>query len=266
MNKNREAPIIIVKKKGGHSGHHGGAWKVAFADFMTAMFALFLVLWIINQSTDIRSAIAGYFADPLGRANEYGSSIIPGDGAQTSSPRLRRQSEIVDMRKVVLDRVAGDLEKKIEESPAFSSVRGLIEITMTEDGLRVELMEDSTGVFFETGNAHPTSRGETLLSLIGSELGRISYPVKIEGHTDAHPFRQGQAYTNWELSADRANAARRILTAAGLGGEQIREVNGLADRKPKDPGNPFAARNRRVTIMMLLEDVEHEVKREARAS
>jgi chemotaxis protein MotB len=253
--KDREVPIqIIVRKKGGgHGAHHGGAWKVAFADFMTAMFALFLVLWLVNQSTDVKSAIAGYFADPLGRANEFGSSIVPGSGAVSESPRLRDLADVVNLRKGLLVETQRELEQRIEEVPELASVRDNIEMTLTDDGLRIQLLEDSTGVFFETGSAMPSTRGQEMLAILGTELGRRSNHVNIEGHTDARPYSGVTGYTNWELSTDRANTARRIICDSGLDDGQMNQIRGLADRDLYDAKHPLSARNRRVTITMLLD-------------
>jgi chemotaxis protein MotB len=253
MNKEREVPIrIITRRKRGH-GHHGGAWKVAFADFMTSMFALFLVLWLVNQSSDVKSAIAGYFQDPLGRASEFGSSILPGEGAQASTVRPLDPLQVLEMRRDRLQRVAQRLEQKLAEIPELAAVRKHIEIELTEDGLRIQLLEDSSGVFFETGRASPSPRGRSILALLGGELGQLTNLVRIEGYTDARPY-PGDAYTNWELSADRANTARRILTQNGLPAAQVQEIRGFADRKLRDPSDPFAPRNRRVTITVLLNE------------
>jgi chemotaxis protein MotB len=256
MNKDREVPvrIIIKRKRGGHGGHHGGAWKVAFADFMTAMFALFLVLWLVNQSTDIRSAVAGYFQDPLGRSDEYGSSIMPGEGAQASVVRSPEQQDVTDMRRNKLAELAKRLQEQIEQAPDLEGVKDKIQIELTEDGLRIQLLEDSTGVFFDTGRSEPNPRGRELLELLGRELGQLPNEVRVEGYTDARPYSLSSTYTNWELSADRANWARRLMTEHGLPPVQIQQIRGHADRELRDPDHPFAASNRRVTITMLFGD------------
>jgi chemotaxis protein MotB len=253
MNKRREAPIIVVIKKKGHGGgHHGGAWKVAFADFMTAMFALFLVLWIVNQSSDVKTAIAGYFQDPLGRANEFGSSIMPGEGQYASTPRVLSEKDVLSLRRDRLQRLADDIEDKLSKTPQFEEIRKNVDITLTDDGLRIELIEDSSGVFFEKGKPNLSAYGRDMLALLGAELGTLPNFVRIEGHTDAYPFRGATDYTNWELSADRANNARRIMTDNGLRSEQITQVTGYADRQPRVTDDPFSPRNRRITILMLL--------------
>ena len=252
MNKAREQPIIIIKKKGHGHGHHGGAWKVAFADFMTAMFAMFLVLWIVGQSSDVKSAIAGYFQDPLGRADEFGSSIMPGEGAQSQSPRIMSPNQVVDLRRDRLRQLAEQIRQPVREVPALAEIAEHVEIEVTEEGLRVQLLEDSSGVFFETGSATPRSAGAELLKFLGQKLGSLPNAVVIEGHTDARPYHRADGYSNWELSVDRANAARRIMEEGGLNDAQIQQVRGWADRKLYKPEQPEADANRRVTVMMLL--------------
>ena len=251
--KDREQPIIIVKKVVGGHGHHGGAWKVAFADFMTAMFALFLVLWLVNQSSDVISAIAGYFQDPLGRADEFGSSIVKGDGAQTQMARPLAPAQIVDIRIDRLQRLAENVKDKLGKVPVLDSLKNHVEIAMTEEGLRIELLEDSTAQFFESGRAVMSKRGQELLALIAKELVTDSNQIQLEGHTDARPFATKNGYTNWELSADRANAARRILNEAGIPSGRVAEIRGMADRKLKYQDAPYDPRNRRISITVLLD-------------
>lgn len=252
MNKGRETPIIIVRKKQRPHAHHGGAWKVAFADFMTAMFALFLVLWLVNQSTDIKSAIAGYFADPLGRADEFGSSIMPGEGAQTQMVRPLSPPQVVDVRVDRLQALAEEIKDRLGETPSLQSVEKYVDIQITRDGLRIQLLEDSSGVFFETGRATPSARGQELLALLGQELGKAPNHVVVSGYTDARPYASATGYSNWELSADRANVSRRIMTSGGLPAMQVDQVRGLADRDLRRPDDPFDPSNRRVTITVLL--------------
>ncbi len=245
----REQPIIVVVKKVAGHGHHGGAWKVAFADFMTAMMAMFLVLWIVGQSTDVKSAIAGHFQDPLGRADEFGSSIIPGAGA--ARPPLTvplNVEDIIDPRVDRLGRVAEKLAQEILQIPELQDLDGKIELEMTEAGLKIHLLEDSAGVFFEKGGTAPAPEGRALLMMIGRELSQIPNHVVIEGHTDAQRFVSGSRYSNWELSTERANAARRLLAAGGLRDDQINEVRGLADRELRVTNDPLSPENRRVTI------------------
>ena len=254
MKKETQAPVIIsVRRKRHQEPHHGGAWKVAFADFMTAMFALFLVLWLINQSSDVKSAIAGYFQDPLGRADEFGNSIIPGEGAQTQMVRPSINiRDVTDPRRDRLQSIAHELKASIQQTPELSRLAGQVSIRLTDEGLQIELLEDSTGCFYERGNGTPTAGGHKILALLGSELGHLPLPVRIDGHTDAHPYPSPEGYTNWELSADRANAARRIMTQNGLSPGQIAQVRAFAEKQPREGADPFSPGNRRVTITMLL--------------
>ncbi len=255
-NKQRETIIIVRKKKRHGHGHHGGAWKVAFADFMTSMMALFLVLWLITQSSDVKSAIAGYFQDPLGRASEFGSSIIPGEGAQAANPRPIPQPQVTDIRRDRLQVLGERIRQMLSRSVDFGKLANHIEIDLTNEGLRIQLLEDSNGVFFETGSAHPRPAGVALLGAIGEQLATVPNAVVVDGYTDAIPYAPAAAYTNWELSADRANAARRILIAGGLHPPQIREVRGHADRSLRVPDDPSSPKNRRVTITMRFDELE----------
>jgi chemotaxis protein MotB len=255
VNKAREQPIIIIKKRSHGHAHHGGAWKVAFADFMTAMFAMFLVLWLVNQSSDVKAAIAGYFQDPLGRAGEFGSSIMPGEGAQSQSPRIMSPKQVIDLRRDRMRQVAENIKQEIREVPALSELADNVEVEVTNEGLRIQLLEDSTGVFFESGSSVPKPAGAELLRFLGRSLSTLPNAVVIEGFTDAKPYSRPDGYSNWELSVDRANAARRIMQIGGLSPAQVQQVRGWADRKLRDPGHPFADANRRVTVTMLLPQV-----------
>ena len=272
MKRDREVPVrIIVRKKRVHGEHHGGAWKVAFADFMTAMFALFLVLWLVSQSTDIRTAIAGYFQDPLGRADEFGSSIVPGEGTQAATVRPLSPEDVSDLRSHRLDHLEEKIQEKLDRSPELASVRSFIDLRLTSEGLQVELVESGTGVFFEMGRPAPSIYGVRVLEMLGSELASLPFRLRIEGHTDAYQYPDTSTYTNWELSADRANAARRILRSSGLDEKQVLEVRSLAETQPRDPQNPYATSNRRITITILPASegirsvaVPPSVRREAR--
>ena len=252
MNKNREVPIRIVVKKVAHGGHHGGAWKVAFADFMTAMFALFLVLWLVDQSSDVKSAVAGYFQDPLGRADEFGSSILPGEGSQSSVPQPLSPKQVIDLRRDRMSSLGDQIDRQLRDIPDLKEVSDKIEIEVTEEGLRIQLLEDANGTFYQSGSAELSPRGKQLFMILGAQLGKLSNQVRLEGFTDAHPFTARPDYSNWELSADRANAARRCLTTGGMNDSQLQQVRGLADRELREPKDPFSPRNRRVAITVLM--------------
>lgn len=252
MNKSRETPIRIIIKKSAHGGHHGGAWKVAFADFMTAMFAMFLVLWLVNQSSDVKSAIAGYFQDPLGRADEFGSSILPGEGSQSSVPQPLSPRQVIDLRRDRMRSLGDELERELRDIPELKEVADKVQIEVTEEGLRIQLIEDADGTFYTSGSALLNDRGRGLMHTLGAQLGKLSNEVRIEGFTDARPVLGRPDYGNWELSADRANAARRVLVEGGLKEAQVQQVRGLADRQLRVPEDPLSPRNRRVAITVLM--------------
>ncbi|MEO8452919.1 MAG: OmpA family protein [Gemmatimonadota bacterium] len=160
---------------------------------------------------------------------------------------------MLDLRIDRLQHIAENIKEKMSKVPMLDSLKGHIELTMTHEGLRIELLEDSTAKFFESGRAVLSERGRVLVSLIGQTLAQDSNQVMVEGHTDARPYNGAAGYTNWELSADRANAARRVLSEAGLSSNQVSEVRGFADKHLRYPGDPNDPRNRRVTITLLLD-------------
>jgi chemotaxis protein MotB len=231
-------PIIVIKKKGGHGGHHGGAWKVAYADFVTAMMALFIVLWLMNSSKPVQEAVGGYFRDPHGLAQKKGSAL---GGAGENTPVVKKE----DMAKL-----KEDLLKLMEQLADFDKLKKQIEMTVTPEGLKIELMEDPKGTFFENGKAQPTPVMQKLLKVLSVEIGRLPNPVSIEGHTDSKPFTDSQTYGNWELSTDRANAARRLMQNSGLRPDQVVQVRGYADQNLRKPLQPEDASNRRVTLII----------------
>jgi chemotaxis protein MotB len=233
-----EQPIIVIKKKGGHGGHHGGAWKVAYADFVTAMMALFIVLWLMNSSKPVQEAVGGYFRDPNGVAQKKGTAL---GGAGEAAPLIKKE----DMAKL-----KQDLIKAMEQLADFDKLKKQIELTVTPEGLKIELMEDPDGTFFENGKAQPTATMQNLLKVLSVEIGRLPNPVSIEGHTDSKPFSDSQNYGNWELSTDRANAARRLMQNSGLGPNQVVQVRGYADQNLRKPLQPEDASNRRVTLIV----------------
>jgi chemotaxis protein MotB len=233
-----KSPVIIRKVIRKHEGgHHGGAWKVAYADFVTAMMALFIVLWLLNSDESTKKAVAGYFRDPSGASSGTGS------GAAGSGESLIIGEQ--EMHKLK-ERMEGILRQLPEFNKALSAQ---VQMTVTGEGLRVELLESENGVFFETGNATPTRSGTSLLSAMATELGKLPNKIAIEGHTDSRPFT-GNAYGNWELSVDRANTARRLMQNAGLRPDQISQVRGFADQRLKAPATPTDPSNRRVSVVV----------------
>ena len=229
--------IIIVKKKSGHGGHHGGAWKVAYADFVTAMMALFIVLWMMNASKEVQEAVGGYFKDPRGNSKMVGSNKNGG-------------GVYVAMKKEDLQKLKEQLEKSIHKLDPQNNLKGQIEITITDEGLRIELMESAKGTFFELGSPKPTPALEELLQVLASELSKLPNRISIEGHTDSKPYSQVKTYDNWDLSSDRANAARRLMQDEGIKSEQISQVRGFADQRLRLVDKPEDPSNRRISLIV----------------
>lgn len=230
-------PIIVVKKKSGHAGHHGGAWKVAYADFVTAMMSLFIVLWLMNTSQKVRQAVAGYFNDPRGR------TVLTGTDQSGSTDSLP-----------ITEKNIPELKKRIEEAIRkmndLKALRNQIQITITPEGLRIELLETKDGTFFDTGSAKLNHNGEELLKMLAGQLGGIPNRIAIEGHTDSQPYADPHGYDNWDLSTDRANSARRLMQDSGLRKDQVSEVRGYGDQKPRLPQDPMDPSNRRISLIV----------------
>src|SRR5882724_5510750 len=171
----KSAPIIVINKKIIAAGHHGGAWKVAFADFVTAMMALFIVLWLLNTSQDVKNAVSGYFKDPTGNGRMVGSALA-GVG------------ESMQLKKEDLKDLKDKLEDAIKEIPEFKKLEDQVQITVTGEGLRIELMESEKNTFFDSGSSNPSPLGRDFLAELAKEIGALPNYVTIEGHTDAKPF------------------------------------------------------------------------------
>ena len=230
-------PILVVKKKRAHAAApHGGAWKVAYADFVTAMMALFIVLWLMTSSDQVKKAVGGYFQDPKGYGKQVGTTIA-GTG-ESISPKM-------DM-----NQIRQKLEEAMKKAPEFQSLKDHVVVTVTGEGLRVELMETQNGMFFDSGSPHPSSFGDDLLIRLAHELGRLPNNILIEGHTDSSPFGGDKGYSNWELSTDRANAARQVMQQNGLRPDQVSEIRGYADQRPRLADNPLDPSNRRISVIV----------------
>jgi len=230
-------PPIIIKKIVSHGGHHGGAWKVAYADFVTAMMALFIVLWLLNSSAKVQKAVGGYFKDPTGTAKMVGTDMVgSGENFVVSKDNMQELKE--------------QLQKAIREVPKFDKLENHIDMTVTNEGLRIELTESAAGTFFDTGSAGISNDGKGLLKLLAQELGRLPNHIAMEGHTDSKQYPAGATYGNWELSADRANAARRSMQENGIRGDQVTQVRGFADQKLRKLGEPLDPSNRRISLIV----------------
>jgi chemotaxis protein MotB len=231
------APIIIIRKKAAHAAHHGGAWKVAYADFVTAMMALFIVLWLLSSSDQVKKAVGGYFNDPSGKGKQVGTTMA-GYG------------ETLSLTKDDMEKLKDKLEQAMKQLPKFKELKDQVQITVTGEGLRVELLESGKGTFFESGSANPSEIGKEILVGLAKEMGQMPNSIVVEGHTDSKPFSNGGTYTNWELSADRANSARRYMEETGLRPDQIKQVRGFADQQLRKPKQPDDASNRRISVIV----------------
>ncbi len=255
----QEQPIIVVKKKSGHGGHHGGAWKVAYADFVTALMAFFLVMWLVTQSDTIRENVEGYFNDPGGWGkNKGGDSILKGEKSilKGAGNKYINQPMSEARAKEVLKNAGERIRDALSYMPDFESIKDHIEIEMTEEGLRIELIEsldaeDKSAYFYSLGGSELSQKGVAILTAIANEISALNNKVVIEGHTDSRQFVYKDKYSNWELSADRANSARKLMENTGLKKNQVDEIRGYAANRPKIQDNPMDARNRRISIIVL---------------
>lgn len=287
--KHKEQPIIIKKIKKGGGGHHGGAWKVAYADFVTAMMAFFIVMWILASSEEVKQSVADYANDPTSYSvftgkksgdvpveidiglkhkksgsgdenNKNESSLQFFEFEQKKSSDYEIPERVMQARQdsaVAAERV-GEVSNEIEEMiddmisnrPDMKEILSSIKIEMTEEGLRIELIETTESLFFKIGSANLTQEAIDVLKQLASEIGKLPNHVEIEGHTDARGYSPNANYDNWNLSTDRAISASRILNQYGLWQGQVESITGYADRKLRNPDNPFDVVNRRVSIIV----------------
>jgi chemotaxis protein MotB len=276
MEAGHNQPIIINKKvkKGGDHGHHGGAWKVAYADFVTAMMAFFLLLWLLSSATvEQKAGIGDYFTPTTSfRAGESGAGGILGGQTLSDSgakigeggtpsvvveltPPSKKATE-KDIEELAAEREQQSFEdavealnKAITDSPELSDLQDNIQVDMTSEGMRIQIVDREGGALFQAGSANMTSRTRELLEQIGKVIAELPNDISISGHTDASPFSRGD-YSNWELSSDRANASRRQLVSSGIDTARIVQVIGKADQEPLIEEDPFLPENRRVSIVL----------------
>lgn len=253
VDKDRKIVRIVKRRRKDHGGHHGGSWKVAYADFVTAMMAFFMVMWLLSMDQNMKDAIEGYFSNPVGFKKGFSSgNIIVSSGnspAGEQKPPLRILLRAAEERRFT--QLASDIREKINGTAELKLLGARIEAVRTNSGLRIELIESGNGqTFFPNGSATMTPVSTLVLRLIGEELLELKAPIILEGHTDSHPFGTDATYTNWELSADRANAARRALEAVGIQRERVVEVRGMADRHLRVTSDPLDPANRRISILL----------------
>ncbi len=256
VNRENQPNIIIVRKKRAEDEHYGGSWKVAYADFVTAMMAFFLVMWLVSQSDAIKEGVGGYFREPAGFKDEVGmrhggemqkASFYAGPGGKDERQRRRDEARTQEQ----LKRTGREIIDAVVELPGLARIGDQIEVELTDEGLRIQLMEESEATFFGLGSAELSARGAQVVATIGRIIGPLGYPVVIEGHTDSRPYSQGGDYSNWELSSDRAQTARRVLEHSGVAPADIVAVRAYADNRLKYPRDPYDPANRRIAILVL---------------
>jgi chemotaxis protein MotB len=282
-------PIIVKKiKKGGH-GHHGGAWKIAYADFVTAMMAFFLLMWLLGSTTEgDKKGIADYFSSPLkvallssGSGAGDASHVVKGGGqdltrttGQVKRGDLDAKRDTVNLHALKQEQVRAEIarledlkrkvENKIAASERLASMASQIKLDMTRDGLRIQIVDEQNRPMFASGSAVVQPYMRELLKEIGQVLSDVPNRLTLEGHTDAQPFAGGdRGYSNWELSSDRANASRRELVAGGLADDRVLRVQGLASSNPIDTADPKAPANRRISVIVMNRDAEDRMFRTA---
>ncbi|MEP6506485.1 MAG: flagellar motor protein MotB [Betaproteobacteria bacterium] len=279
-------PIIVKRIKKTAAGHHGGAWKIAYADFVTAMMAFFLLMWLLGSTTDgDKKGIADYFQSPLKIALAGGSgsgdsnSVLKGGGesltstvCQVKKGDVEAQRNTINLHKLKAEQVRAEIsrledlkqeiQQKMQSSEKLKELSSQIRLDMTRDGLRIQIVDDQNRPMFASGSATIAPYMKELLREIGSVLTEVPNRLTLEGHTDAQPFPGGdRGYSNWELSSDRANASRRELITGGLADDRVLRVQGLASSQPFDEKDPLAPTNRRISIIVMNREAEDRMFR-----
>ncbi|MGO2135015.1 flagellar motor protein MotB [Marinobacter sp.] len=275
-----QQPIIIKRKKVIAAGHHGGSWKVAFADFATAMMAFFLVLWLTaTASPEQIQAVEGYFRDPVGFTEggspnpvdlEGSASVVNEASPDIESSQIEISDDVVDTLSDTLERqrmeeLFQELKQRIDENETLQEFKDQLLIDITDEGLRIQIVDRSGRPMFDSGKAELKYYSQEILFELAKTLGSVDNKLSITGHTDATPFGGRPGYTNWELSADRANTARRALVAGGVRAQQIARVVGLSDSVLFDKKEPSAPVNRRISIIVLNKKTVHSIHSSASA-
>jgi len=276
-------PIIIKRVKRFAAGHHGGAWKIAFADFATAMMAFFLVLWLLSTATpEQKIAIAGYFKDPIGFSESGTPYIIDLGGSpvlapdKTLSPEVKSQPQpdkvTVDtdqvesmaeqVEKERLELLMQELHKKVDESPELQKFKDQIKFEITPDGLRIQIMDAENRPMFDSGSARLKPYFEDILLAMADTIKAVPNKISVSGHTDAKQYAGTGGFSNWELSANSANAARRALVAGSYPDTQVARVVGYASSSLFDKTDPFNPVNRRIDIVVLTKKAQKAIEGE----
>ncbi len=277
-------PIIVKRIKRYGAGHHGGAWKIAFADFATAMMAFFLVLWLLSTATpEQKIAIAGYFKDPIGFSEsgtpyvidlggspqlapektinpEEKSEPTPDTSLQLDKDKVETMAEQVEQERLQL--LLQELQNKVEENPQLQKFKDQILFEITQDGLRIQIMDAENRPMFDLGSARLKPYFEDILLAMADTIKAVPNKISVSGHTDAKPYAGTGDFGNWELSANRANAARRALIAGGYPDDQVARVVGYASSSLFDREHPQNPVNRRIDIIVLTKKAQRDIEGE----
>ena len=278
-------PIIIKRvKKGGHSAH-GGAWKIAYADFVTAMMAFFLLMWLLGSTTEgDKKGLSDYFSAPMkvsmmgGSGSGASTSIITGGGSdltQKSGQSRKGDGQDVVAKKEMAEAVKAEMAKQdakklaalsakisalISSDPKLSEFTSQIRMDTTPDGLQIQIVDDQKRPMFDSGSAMVKPYMRDILRAIGTALNGVENKISLDGHTDRSPYSNAErGYSNWELSSDRANASRRELVVAGMPDDKLARVVGLASSILLEPANPFSPANRRISIIVMTREAEERL-------
>lgn len=285
-------PIIVKRVKKAAAGHHGGAWKIAFADFATAMMAFFLVLWLMSSATpEQKKAISGYFQDPIGYTESASPYVIDLGGTPTPAPDRTLNPELKDAPSVQeaavdsvddmpdvdakqaeqlaeqiererLEMLLQELQTKVDENPQLQKFKDQILFEITQDGLRIQIMDAANRPMFDLGSARLQPYFEDILLILADTIKTVPNKISVSGHTDAKPFAGTGEFGNWELSANRANAARRTLVAGGYPDERVARVVGYASSALFDRKDPLNPVNRRIDIIVLTKKAQRTIEGE----
>lgn len=267
-----EVKIVVKKKKGGHAAAHGGAWKVAYADLVTALMAFFLLMWLLGSANaNTKAGLAGYFQEGASFFNTdkgkaileaYGKGILPGGRGMSPAPGegtgSATEGDLETLRQkeqAAMEETAKAIAQAFQEDKLLQTFQDQISMDFTDEGLRIQIQDKAAQVLFDSGSAKVKPYTLTILKEIAQELGKLPNHVVIGGHTDSVQY-SGQAYTNWELSGERASAARRVLESSGLRPGQVRRVTGYADTLPLEGKDPKDPQNRRISIVVLSSATE----------
>jgi chemotaxis protein MotB len=271
MAEERVRPIIVKKIKKGGGSHHGGAWKIAYADFVTAMMAFFLLMWLLGStSKEQKEGISEYFKTPLkqvlmGPSMGASDTIIKGGGGMDFTKKSG-QVKKEQAEKVKLEELKKKIEKAIDDSPTLSKFKNQLLLDITSDGLRVQIVDEQNRAMFNSSKAEMQPYAKQILQELGKTLNDVPNKISLSGHTDATPYPNGEkSYSNWELSSDRANASRRELVAGGMDETKLLRVVGLSSASLFDKENPFNATNRRISIIIMNKQAEENALKDGAA-